>query len=63
MLRNKILKMTKKKLQLSINIKNIDNLFESKPSMWYKEIKQICGKSASGVDFVQIPMMKNRLVS
>ena len=26
-------------------------LFESKPSMWYKEIKRICGKSPSGVDF------------
>ena len=63
MLRNKIRKMTKKKLQLSINTKKIDNLFESKPSMWYKEIKQICGKSPSGVDFVQILMMKKLLAS
>ena len=31
--------------------KKIDNLFESEPSIWYKEIKQICGKSPSGVDF------------
>ena len=50
------------KLQLSITKKKVDNLFELKPSMWYKEIKQICGKSPGGVEiFVQILMMKQLL--
>ena len=50
MLRNKVRKMTRKAAAEYYH-KKIDNLFESKPSMWYKEIKQICGKSPSGVDF------------
>jgi hypothetical protein len=50
MLCNKVCKMPRKAVAEYYH-KKIDNLFESKPSMWCKEIKQICGKSPSGVDF------------
>ena len=50
MLHNKIRKMTRKTAAEYYH-KKLVYLFESKPSMWYKEIKRICGKSPSGVDF------------